>query len=151
MKKFIKKTIIITLSIYTPWLFFVHAGRFYHAPIDYQAWEFKHDLLGKKTTDFDPEEIIVGDSLSVAAIDPTLVSASLYNLAMSGSNPVDSYFYLKKYLLSGRRPKRVFLSFGITHWQGSDTFRGHSLGFGFMSYNEFFGISERVKRGNPFL
>ncbi len=137
MKKFIMKSILLVLIIWLPWWSFVEYGKNYYAPIDYQTWEFKHDFLSKAVKE-DPKELIIGDSLAVAAINPNLVSERLYNLAMSGMTPVDAWYYLKKYFKTGRSPERIFLSFGTTHWQGSDTFKEHSLGFGYMKFSEFF-------------
>jgi hypothetical protein len=136
MKKFIFKTLIFLLVIWTPWALFINYGRFYYAPIDFHSWNYKHELIKRNSNQFNPSHIILGDSLAVAAINPTLIDSDFYNLAMSGSTPVDAWFYLNKYLKSGKNPKRAFLSFGVTHWQGSYTFREHSLGFGLMTMKE---------------
>lgn len=142
MKKFIFKTFIFILIIWLPWMLFINFGRFYYAPIDYLTWDYKHKLIKVPIDQFNPSQILLGDSLAVAAINPTLISKDFYNLSMSGMNPVDTWFYLDKYLKAKKTPKRVFLSFGITHWQGSDTFREQSIGFGMMTWNE---IQELLK------
>lgn len=147
MKKFIFKALTFLLVIWIPWTLFINYGRFYYAPIDFQTWNYKHELIKRNSNEFNPSHIILGDSLVVAAINPTLIERDFYNLAMSGSTPVDAWFYLNKYLKSGKSPKRVFLSFGITHWQGSDVFREQSLGFGLMTtkeIQEFFNSSKNI-------
>jgi len=137
MKKFIFKSIILIIAVWTPWWMFVEFGRKYYAPVDFLSWKHKHLILEKNDEKFNPEDILIGDSLAVAAIDPRLISDKLYNLAMSGMTPVDGWYYLNKYLASGKTPKRIFISFGTTHWQGSDTFKEYSLGFGYLNTSEF--------------
>jgi hypothetical protein len=122
--------------IWLPWWIFIEFNKSVYAPIDYLTWEYKHHLL--KDERYNPPEIVVGDSLAVAAINPIEISEKLSNLSMSGLTPVDAWYFLRKYLSSGKKPERLFLSFGITHWQSSDTFKEHSLSFGFMNASEFF-------------
>ncbi|MCO4792823.1 MAG: hypothetical protein KC493_03865 [Bacteriovoracaceae bacterium] len=137
MKKFLLKSTFLIFCLYLPWITFIHTGRYYYAPDDYLAWNYKHDIIDRDSSKFNPKDIIIGDSLALAAVNPTLISTDLYNLAMSGFTLVDSYYFLKKYLESGKTPKRVFLSHGMTHWQGSDAFSGQTIGYGFLKTKDF--------------
>ena len=145
MKKFLLKTFMALFFVYLPWIFFVSLGRNYYTPIDFASWDFKHKLINDDK--FNPKEIVIGDSLAMTAINPKLINPDLYNLAQSGSTLVDAYYYLRKYLAAGKNPRRVFLSFGTTHWQSSDVFREQTIAYGFLKYdefNEFINLTEKL-------
>lgn len=66
--------------------------------------------------------LILGDSTSNAAYMPEVLSDSCVNLALGGTNPMDSYYIMKDWLKNNQAPKTVYISFADTHFSTADWF-----------------------------
>lgn len=148
MKNFVLKIILFSSICYAVWFSFIKWGERFYIPPDYVSWERKYEIISDPS--FNPKDIVIGDSLTEAAINPIVISDDLYNLAYSGYTPVYAYFFLKKYFELGKRPKRVILGFGITNWQKVDMFREHIVAFSFLTMNDFNEILETTQENSLF-
>jgi hypothetical protein len=146
MRPNFRKIILFFFSLYIPWIAIVKLARPYYLSEDYASWRFKFLLSDFPSDHFNPEHLAIGDCLLLAGVDPQRVDPKLYNFAISGSTPIDTYFLLKRYLDSGKNPKRVYLMFGLTHFQQADVYKEFTLGFGTLSLSEQLELLQSIRR-----
>lgn len=75
----------------------------------YPVWMAKQALL--KRCDLG-QDVFFGDSVLDSSIVPNRLAHPATNLGFAGGTPIDAYFFVKKALGCGLRPKRYVLSFG---------------------------------------
>jgi hypothetical protein len=110
MKVFIGK-IIILISIFILFDFAIANLIKRIRPVDYGAFvESRIDFLEDEK---DYDAILIGDSHVADAIDTRILEEkcgiSAYNLGIYHATPFDNYFFLKKILSNGKKPKYLIL------------------------------------------
>jgi hypothetical protein len=136
----VKKTLLFiftfSLSIYIPWIIHIRLCPEFYNGSDYVIWKSKFDLLELPKDEFDPEIILLGDSLLTSGVIPELVGVDVYNFGLPGLTPVEAFIVLQRYLQSGRTPKKVFLMIGPTHYEFSDSFWEILFGYQLLTRSE---------------
>lgn len=150
MKKFFKHFFIFFISFYFLWAFSIELFPVYFKGLDYISWRYKFEEIPAK--ELDGATLIFGDSATEAAIDPNLLQTEerVYNLAIPGGTPFDSYIYLKRLLEKGIKPKRVIIIYSLYNFVLDDGFIQQNLNYNFYTLEE---ISEAIEwqRENQFL
>ncbi len=133
IQSFIKKSIIYlviwVVLIYSLLIFFPLSYNM-HA---YPMYLNKMELINSK---FDYKNLIIGDSRTIAGIDPQILGKSYYNLGLSGGTPVEGYFTLKKILENENKIDTILVSYGPFHLQWSDTFWERQLKYNFYEFKD---------------
>ena len=155
MRSVFLKLALFVLAVYLPWLGVVKFARERYFDDDFASWKLKFALADADKESFDPPHIAVGDCLILVGMLPVKIDPKLYNLGMPGATPIETYFLLKRYLANGKKPERVYLMFGFTHFQMSDVFREYTLPFGTLTLGEQLTLMNDIRiygsseKGNP--
>ena len=98
---------------------------------EYSAWmqqkEYSVQYHGQK------EIILLGDSRMKIDLKALELGDNVYNLSLSGANPIDMYYTLKKYLDAGNTPQKVFIGFAPTHFLLYENYLKRGLFFHYYS------------------
>lgn len=150
MRSMYFKLALFVLAIYLPWLAIVKLGRSHYFDDDFASWQYKFALADEDKEKFNPPHVAAGDCLTLVSILPNKIDPKIYNLGMSGATPVETYFLLKRYLESGKKPERVYVMFGMTHFQLSDSLREYTLPFGVLTVTEQLTLMNDIRiHGSP--
>lgn len=150
MRSIFLKLVLFTLAIYLPWLAVVKSQGVRYFDDDYASWKLKFGIADAKKEIFNPPHLAAGDCLTLTSILPNKIDPKIYNMGLSGATPIDTYFLLKRYLESGKRPERVYLMFGMTHFQLADSLLGYTLPFGVLTLSEELSLMNDIRiYGSP--
>ncbi|MBV8574180.1 MAG: hypothetical protein JOZ58_03950 [Acetobacteraceae bacterium] len=114
---------------------------------EYPIWQAKLRLLD--TCDLG-SIVVVGDSRAAADIIPALLPGKATNLAIGGSQPVESYFAVKRALACPNPPSVFVLSHSIDHFFHPDTFWTRSARFGFLRFQDLQDVYQTSVRLHDF-
>lgn len=150
MRKTFLNLALFVLAVYLPWIAVVKFARTRYVADDFASWESKFAFADMDKKKFNPPHIVVGDCLVLAGILPHKIDPKLYNFGMSGATPIEAYFLLKRYLASGKKPERVYLMFGMTHFQLADAFQEYTLAYGRLTSGEILTLMNQIRiHGSP--
>lgn len=109
---------------------------------EYGAWMQQKDYA---TCRHDKSEIILlGDSRMKIGIAASGLSDDTYNLSLAGSNPIDMYYTLKRYLNAGNIPQKVFIGFAPKHFTFYENYTNRGLFFHYYDDAEMAEINARI-------
>ncbi|SHE94272.1 hypothetical protein [Schwartzia succinivorans] len=109
---------------------------------EYAEWQSKKEYVRQES---DKKEILfLGDSRMLAAVDPTLMAKPGFNLALSGSNPVEMYFTLKNYMENHPKPLAVFVGFAPEHLAKLDAYKRRNFHFHYFTYDEAMESQQQI-------
>ncbi len=136
MRKFFLQTTFLLLAFYALWVAVKTTFPVYFKGIDYVSWHYKYQEIPLES--FNDATLVFGDSATEAALNPNLITGQgkIYNLAMPGGTPFDSYVFISRLLNKGIKPKRVFIIYSGYNYILDDGFVQQNLNFNFYSWEE---------------
>ncbi|MES2528175.1 MAG: hypothetical protein V4598_13870 [Bdellovibrionota bacterium] len=149
MRSVFLKLALFILAVYLPWFAIVKFARHRYVADDFASW-MKFSVIEDDQKKFNPPHIAVGDCLLLAGMLPEKIDQKVFNLGMSGATPIEAYFLLKHYLASGKKPERVYLMFGMTHFQLADSFQEYTLAYGRLTVGDELTLMNDIRiHGSP--
>ncbi|WP_205513538.1 hypothetical protein [Longitalea arenae] len=146
--KIIKYLLLVTgLSGLIIFLFIsIKPPYFLGAPaLDYYYCSYQYDQINKKT---EFKNIIIGDSRGNASINPNLLGEQWVNLSIPGSDFLEGYITLKRYLLHNR-VDTVVMVYGLNYIaENSPYFTQRTIPFRFLTYQELQNLELVEKKYN---
>lgn len=112
-------------------------------------WKYKLSLLDKPEDQFNPDYLLIGDSLLISGVIPSEISEHVYNFGLPGVTPVEAHDLLVRYLNTGRRPKKIFLMLGLTHYSLSDSLWEMTFGYQIRTKKEKKELFDSMKNLGP--
>ncbi len=155
MRRTFLKLALFVLAVYLPWLAVVKLARPRYVADDFASWVLKFGLTDLDKKKIDSPHLAVGDCLVLAGVLPKKIDQKLYNFGLSGATPIEAYFLLKRYLASGKKTERVYLMFGMTHFQLADSLQEYTLAYGILTLEEELTLLNDIRiygspeKGNP--
>lgn len=83
--------------------------------VPYYSWKIKEEMLAQLKNKKDT--IIFGDSTAGVAFDPKKLGEHVYNFSLSGTTPIEAYFFFKYMIENQTPPKNIILSYTDTHYR----------------------------------
>ena len=152
-KGFLKFIINILIFLVVIWIIFFIIVRYFPMNIfdeEYAAYKQTMDYI--KDSDEYNRVLVFGDSVSKAAICPTLISDSMYNLSMAGGTPIEQYYIFKEYLEHHEAPKTVVMMYFMGGYTSvDDFFWNRTVYFNCLSQKQFNEILDTDLFPNPVL
>ena len=109
---------------------------------EYGAWKQQKDYA---TCKHDENEIVLlGDSRMKIGLSARDLSDNTYNLSLAGSNPMDMYYTLKRYLNAGNSPEKVFIGVAPTHLTFYENYTDRGLFFHYYDDAEIAEINAKI-------
>ena len=109
-KGFLKFIINLVILVLVLWgIFAIAVRRFPMNVLDEEYGAYKQTMDYVHDSNEYNKTLIFGDSVAKAAIKPTLISDSMYNLSMAGATSIEQYFILSEYLKNHEPPKTVVM------------------------------------------
>lgn len=148
MKLFFKLILLTTGFFCFFWLILIafckNCHMFYDAE-DYPNYKMVFDEASNGKSSYNT--LILGDSRMMSFVNPnyfTMPDSSI-NLSLPGGSPIEAYFVLKRYILSGRIPNKVIVGFDPGHFAGTQIFK-QGIPFDVLSISELRDIENIVQR-----
>ena len=107
--KFIFNLFIFFIVIWI--IFFIIVKKFPMTIFDEEYASYKQVLDYINDSDEYNKVLVFGDSVAKAAISPTIISNSMYNLAIAGGTPIEQYYLFDEYLKHHEKPKTVVMMY----------------------------------------
>lgn len=118
--KLAKKLVIICLPIVILFQLYCAAFPMLYMDGEYAMYKQQKDYISKNK-DYN-RVLILGDSRAKASFMPSQLGDSVYNIALGGISPVESYYMLKEYLENHQAPEYLVLAYAPMHlcWASDD-------------------------------
>ena len=134
--KFLFNLVIVLIVV---WIVFAVIVKCFPMSIldeEYATYRQTKDYVNN--TDEYNKVLIFGDSVAKAAISPTLISNSMYNLAMAGGTPIEQYYIMEDYLKKHEAPQTIVMMYFMGGYSTLDTFFWkRTVYFDTLSYKQF--------------
>ena len=150
-KGFIRFIINILIFLIVLWIiFFIIVRNFPMYIFDEEYAAYKQTMDYTLESNEYNKTLIFGDSVAKAAVSPTLISNSMYNLAMAGGTPIEQYYIMENYLKNHEAPKTVVMIYFMGGYTSIDDFFWHrTVYFNCLSNSQFNEILDTGLFPNP--
>ena len=118
--KFLFNLMIVLIIIWIICAVIVKCFPMYILDEEYATYKQIKDYVNN--TDEYNKVLIFGDSVAKAAVSPTLISNSMYNLAVAGGTPIEQYFIMKDYLEKHDPPQTIVMMYFMGGYTTVDNF-----------------------------
>lgn len=109
---------------------------------EYSAWRQQKEYSSQYHKEH--EIILLGDSRMKIDLNALELGDNVYNLSLSGSNPVDMYYTMKRYLDAGNTPQKVYIGFAPTHLTFYENYLSRGLFFHYYDSDEAREINQNI-------
>ncbi|WP_028129276.1 DUF1574 family protein [Selenomonas sp. AE3005] len=110
---------------------------------DYPYWMQQKDYVS--TANNQQEVLLFGDSRMKIGAIPTEMGDNVYNLSLAGSDPIEAYYSLRKYLANHPNPKAVILGYGPTHYTKTSGYLGFAVYYRYLDDDEIVEANRHIK------
>lgn len=118
----------------------------YYMDGEYAMYRAQRDYVDLGETESTYNEIIVlGDSRTKAAINPSDFSKQMYNLSLGGTTMIEGYYTLCDYLNNHEKPKTVLINYAPFHYMDVDMFWKRSVYFHYLKKDQILEVFETAK------
>ena len=137
----ISTVIMLLVGIYS--LLWILPDAYYMTPGEYGSWKQQLDFTQEAHENIDV--LLLGDSRMKIDVDPQKLGPNVYSIALSGCNPIDMYYSLKRYLANNKVPHLVVIGYAPTHLTKMENYLDRSLYFRYLSDEEISEANENIK------
>ncbi|MGI4751214.1 MAG: hypothetical protein ACRYFB_11305 [Janthinobacterium lividum] len=123
----------------------VKPGKMLGDATEYEIWKLKSKLTDNYYSK--PQNIIIGDSRGMAALNPTIIKHNTINLSLGGATTFEGFSTIKKFL-SQNRIDTLILCYGIFHYTESDVFENRTLLYQFNPIVDINNLEKVEKKYN---
>lgn len=109
---------------------------------EYSAWRQQKEYSSQHHKEH--EIILLGDSRMKIDLNALELGDNVYNLSLSGSNPIDMYYTMKRYLDAGNTPQKVYIGFAPTHFIFYEDCLNKGLFFHYYDSNEIIELRQNM-------
>jgi len=103
---------------------------------EYPYWKANKDFISSTEEENYYSTLILGDSVPNGGLKESLLSNRVYNLAVGGMKPVETYYEMMKYLKNHEKPKSVFIAYAPFHFTTNDCWTARTLYFNYLSFHD---------------
>lgn len=126
------------------WYLYSTIGAWYFMDGEYPYWRQEKDYV-HNSEEYN-EVVVLGDSVSKAAIRPSLIdNTTVTNLSLGGGTTIEMYYALKTYIEKHGSPKMVIEFFGPVHYVLQDCYITRALYFNYFSSDELNEIRQHAQ------
>lgn len=144
MKKFIRKIILLVLSIFIignliMFVLFKVSPKYFIAYLpEYIMWQHQRSMIDTKHNG--PINVIIGDSRTMAAFDPTLLGSNWYNYALGGTTPFEGYMVFKG-LIVNNKIDTLIVCYAPTHLARASSTKFRTFPFRFIQSSDISSLN----------
>jgi hypothetical protein len=110
---------------------------------DYPVWIAKRTMLGECRLG---SVSVFGDSRTMAATLPGVMSVPVTNFALSGTSPIETYFMVERAIRCAQLPKLAVIAHSALEFTGDSDYWVFSAKMGFLSYAEMRAVESDAAR-----
>lgn len=108
---------------------------------EYEMWQFQKKAIDNY--DNQTKNVIIGDSRSMACLNPKILGHNFVNLSLGGTSSFEGFCTLKKFLEKSKIDTLI-VCYGAYHFSGGEVFNERTLPFQFTSMDNVRNL-ERVE------
>ncbi|MCR9204500.1 MAG: DUF1574 family protein [Halobacteriovoraceae bacterium] len=142
MKNFSIHILCFTIAFFVFWVIFKTSFPIYFKGYDIISWQYKLNEVPLES--LNDKIVVLGDSATEAALDPTLLPSELdaFNFSLPGGNPFDGYVVTKRLFNKKVKPRAIVVIYSVYNYMIDDGFIQQNLNYNLYTPSEIKEVIE---------